>query len=80
MESPLFGWELLWTIIEDTIRSPSDLIVAFVHWQMIKFSFSCLGTGDEVTNVGHCLLVFTHPFVSCRNPFRAETVATSVFP
>lgn len=48
MDSPFFGWELLYAIIEDKIRCPSDIVVAFVHWQMIKFSFSCLGNGDEV--------------------------------
>lgn len=48
MESPYFGWELLSNIIEDNVHCASDLIVAFVHWQMIKLSFSCLGNGDEV--------------------------------
>lgn len=48
MESPYFGWELLSNIIEDAVHCASDLIVAFVHWQMIKLSFTCLGNGDEV--------------------------------
>lgn len=47
MEGSYFGWELLSATIEDTIRCPSDLIVVFVHWQMIRSAFSCLGTGSE---------------------------------
>lgn len=51
MESPYFGWELLWATVEQSMRGSPDLIVAFVHWQLIKFCFSCLGSGDEVP---HC--------------------------
>lgn len=46
MESPFFGWEILSALTED-IQCPSDLAVVFVHWQLIKLGFSCLGTGDQ---------------------------------
>lgn len=51
MESPFFGWELLSAIIEDSVGCAADLIVAFVHWQLVKLSFSCLGNGDEVHDI-----------------------------
>lgn len=44
-----FGWELLTRLIEADVRNAQDLIVALVHWQMVKLSFACLGTGDDKT-------------------------------
>lgn len=87
MDSPFFGWELLYAIIEDKIRCPSDVVVAFVHWQMIKFSFSCLGNGDEVQMqypMESLQMILPNYHISCfplsRDPFRRRTLATSVCP
>lgn len=91
MDSPFFGWELLYAIIEDKIRCPSDIVVAFVHWQMIKFSFSCLGNGDEVQMqylMDSFLMMLPNYHMSCvplslfssRDPFRKRTLAMSVCP
>lgn len=49
MDNSLFGWELLTKLIESDVKNAMDLVVALVHWQMVKLSFVCLGTGDDKT-------------------------------
>lgn len=52
----MIGWELLHKLIENDIKTESDIIVAITHWYLIKQAhFRCLGTGDEVrTNNFFC--------------------------
>uniref|UniRef100_A0A3Q2CC21 Proteasome inhibitor PI31 subunit n=1 Tax=Cyprinodon variegatus TaxID=28743 RepID=A0A3Q2CC21_CYPVA len=42
------GLEVLFTCVADKIRCPQDAVVCFVHWEMIKDGYRCIGSGDEV--------------------------------
>lgn len=54
----MIGWDLLFKLIENDLKTESDIIVAITHWYLIKQAgFRCLGTGDEV-------IVFVCPFLS----------------
>lgn len=45
----MIGWDLLFKLIENDLKTESDIIVAIAHWYLIKQAgFRCLGTGDEV--------------------------------
>lgn len=45
----LIGWDLLYKLIEKDIKTEADVIVAIVHWFLIKEGeFRCLGIGDQV--------------------------------
>lgn len=45
----MIGWDLLFKLIENDLKTESDIIVAVAHWYLIKQAgFRCLGTGDEV--------------------------------
>lgn len=50
MSAPeLVGWELLYTIIEPSIKCEADVIIAITHWLLVKeYGFRCLGNGDHV--------------------------------
>ncbi|XP_026860801.1 proteasome inhibitor PI31 subunit [Electrophorus electricus] len=41
------GLELLYNCVSSSITSPRDAVVCFVHWEIVKNGFKCLGTGDE---------------------------------
>nr|XP_046241004.1 proteasome inhibitor PI31 subunit [Scatophagus argus] len=41
------GLEVLYTCFADSIRCPQDAVVCFVHWDMIKSGYRCVGSGDE---------------------------------
>ncbi|XP_038135589.1 proteasome inhibitor PI31 subunit [Cyprinodon tularosa] len=41
------GLEVLFTCVADKIRCPQDAVVCFVHWEMIKDGYRCIGSGDE---------------------------------
>ncbi|XP_076869925.1 proteasome inhibitor PI31 subunit [Brachyhypopomus gauderio] len=41
------GLELLYNCVSNSITSPQDVVVCFVHWEIVKNGFKCLGTGDE---------------------------------
>uniref|UniRef100_A0A3P9PNN1 Proteasome inhibitor PI31 subunit n=1 Tax=Poecilia reticulata TaxID=8081 RepID=A0A3P9PNN1_POERE len=41
------GLEALYTCVADRIECPQDAVVCFVHWEMIKNGYRCIGSGDE---------------------------------
>ncbi|XP_037535629.1 proteasome inhibitor PI31 subunit [Nematolebias whitei] len=41
------GLEVLYTCVADSISCPQDAVVCFVHWEMIKNEYRCIGSGDE---------------------------------
>ncbi|KAK1156342.1 proteasome inhibitor PI31 subunit-like [Acipenser oxyrinchus oxyrinchus] len=41
------GLELLYNSVLDDIASPQDALLCFVHWEMIRNGYKCLGTGDQ---------------------------------
>ncbi|XP_023248830.1 proteasome inhibitor PI31 subunit [Seriola lalandi dorsalis] len=40
------GLEVLYTCVAGSITCPQDAVVCFVHWEMIKNGFRCVGSGD----------------------------------
>lgn len=45
---PLFGWDLTFKTVERDIKRKSDILVAFIHWNLTKRGFRTIGVGDEV--------------------------------
>ncbi|TNN29140.1 Proteasome inhibitor PI31 subunit [Liparis tanakae] len=43
------GLEVLYTCVGGSVTCPQDAVVCFVHWEMVKSGYRCLGSGDEVT-------------------------------
>ncbi|XP_070758470.1 proteasome inhibitor PI31 subunit [Enoplosus armatus] len=41
------GLEVLYTCVSSSINCPQDAVVCFVHWEMIKSGYRCIGSGDE---------------------------------
>ncbi|XP_069568780.1 proteasome inhibitor PI31 subunit [Brachyistius frenatus] len=41
------GLEVLYTCVAGDISCPQDAVVCFVHWEMIKSGYRCIGSGDE---------------------------------
>ncbi|XP_019716085.1 proteasome inhibitor PI31 subunit isoform X1 [Hippocampus comes] len=41
------GLELLYSCCGDSISCPQDAVVCFVHWEVVKSGYKCLGSGDE---------------------------------
>ncbi|XP_068172391.1 proteasome inhibitor PI31 subunit [Antennarius striatus] len=41
------GLEVLYTCVAKNISCPHDAVVCFVHWNIIKSGFRCIGSGDE---------------------------------
>ncbi|XP_028285045.1 proteasome inhibitor PI31 subunit [Parambassis ranga] len=41
------GLEVLYTCVAGGITCPQDAVVCFVHWEMIKNGYRCIGSGDE---------------------------------
>ncbi|XP_037304306.1 proteasome inhibitor PI31 subunit [Pungitius pungitius] len=41
------GLEVLYTCVGRSVTCPQDAVVCFVHWEMIKRGFRCIGSGDE---------------------------------
>ncbi|XP_019900072.1 proteasome inhibitor PI31 subunit isoform X1 [Esox lucius] len=44
------GLELLYSCVAGSICCPQDAVVCFVHWEIIKRGYKCLGSGDEIRN------------------------------
>lgn len=42
------GLEVLYTCVASSITSPQDAVVCFIHWEIVKSGYKCLGSGDEV--------------------------------
>ncbi|XP_036958232.1 proteasome inhibitor PI31 subunit [Acanthopagrus latus] len=41
------GLEVLYTCVSGSISCPQDAVVCFVHWDLIKRGYRCIGSGDE---------------------------------
>ncbi|KAK7916309.1 hypothetical protein WMY93_012070 [Mugilogobius chulae] len=41
------GLEVLFTCFKDGITCANDAVVCFVHWELIKGGYRCIGSGDE---------------------------------
>ncbi|XP_068450469.1 proteasome inhibitor PI31 subunit [Clinocottus analis] len=41
------GMEVLYSSVGGSVTCPQDAVVCFVHWEMIKSGYRCIGTGDE---------------------------------
>lgn len=51
MSNQNFGWELLVNSLRDQETSKTDLIVAFIHFFLLKHNFRNIGIGDDRTLV-----------------------------
>ncbi|XP_063395553.1 proteasome inhibitor PI31 subunit [Cydia fagiglandana] len=49
---PLFGWDLTFKTVEKDIKRKSDVLIAFIHWNLTKRGFRSIGIGDERTLSG----------------------------
>uniref|UniRef100_A0A3Q2TL33 Proteasome inhibitor PI31 subunit n=2 Tax=Fundulus heteroclitus TaxID=8078 RepID=A0A3Q2TL33_FUNHE len=47
LQGKMAGLEVLYTCVADRIGCPQDAVVCFVHWEMIKNGYRCIGSGDE---------------------------------
>ncbi|XP_059186070.1 proteasome inhibitor PI31 subunit [Centropristis striata] len=41
------GLEVLYACVGGSVTCPQDAVVCFVHWEMVKSGYRCLGSGDE---------------------------------
>uniref|UniRef100_A0AAV2M4H4 Proteasome inhibitor PI31 subunit n=1 Tax=Knipowitschia caucasica TaxID=637954 RepID=A0AAV2M4H4_KNICA len=41
------GLEVLYACFMDGINCGNDAVVCFVHWELIKGGYRCIGSGDE---------------------------------
>lgn len=41
------GLEVLYTCFLDSITCSQDAVVSFVHWELVKAGYKCIGSGDE---------------------------------
>ncbi|XP_056292911.1 proteasome inhibitor PI31 subunit [Pseudoliparis swirei] len=41
------GLEVMYTCVGGSVTCPQDAVVCFVHWEMIKSGYRCIGSGDE---------------------------------
>ncbi|TSZ54742.1 Proteasome inhibitor PI31 subunit [Bagarius yarrelli] len=41
------GMEVLYNSVASSITSPQDAIVCFIHWEIVKSGYKCLGSGDK---------------------------------
>ncbi|XP_028854448.1 proteasome inhibitor PI31 subunit [Denticeps clupeoides] len=41
------GLEVLFACVSGAVARPQDAAVCFVHWEIIRNGYKCLGTGDE---------------------------------
>ncbi|KAI4463132.1 proteasome inhibitor [Holotrichia oblita] len=46
-QSNLFGWDLLYTSVENDIHSNQDVLLCLVHLVLISNGFQCIGIGDS---------------------------------
>uniref|UniRef100_A0A672SN75 Proteasome inhibitor PI31 subunit n=1 Tax=Sinocyclocheilus grahami TaxID=75366 RepID=A0A672SN75_SINGR len=53
------GLELLFNCVANSITCSQDALICFVHWEIVKNGYKCLGIGDE-----KCIHVLTYPFCS----------------
>ncbi|KAJ3603401.1 hypothetical protein NHX12_031143 [Muraenolepis orangiensis] len=48
------GLEVLYTCVGSSIGNPQDALICFVHWEIIKSGYRCVGTGDTVSVLLYC--------------------------
>lgn len=48
-ESDYFGFELVYKTLEGSIQAKSDVLIAVIHWYLLKNSFRNVGLGDDKT-------------------------------
>ncbi|KTG33909.1 hypothetical protein cypCar_00004515 [Cyprinus carpio] len=41
------GLELLFNCVSNSLTCSQDALICFVHWEIVKSGYKCLGTGDE---------------------------------
>ncbi|XP_051567815.1 proteasome inhibitor PI31 subunit-like [Myxocyprinus asiaticus] len=41
------GLELLFNCVSDSVTCCQDALICFVHWEIVKRGYKCLGTGDD---------------------------------
>ncbi|KAJ0182321.1 hypothetical protein K1T71_001690 [Dendrolimus kikuchii] len=44
---PLFGWDLTFKTVEKDVTRKTDVIIAFIHFNLMKRGFRSIGIGDE---------------------------------
>lgn len=49
MADMLFGWELTYKNVESSLENNTDVLVAFIHFILLKNKFRCVGIGDDKT-------------------------------
>lgn len=47
------GWTLLYKTVERDIETKSDVLIAVVHWQLLRVGMKCIGIGDDVPYTLH---------------------------
>lgn len=56
------GWTLLYKTVERDIEAKSDVLMAVVHWQLLRAGMKCIGIGDDVNGslntIGRMFVVF----------------------
>lgn len=62
---PLFGWDLTFKTVERDVRRKSDVIVAFIHWNLSKRGFRSIGIGDEVGTHKSLIMQFYKAWIDC---------------
>ncbi|XP_041059732.1 proteasome inhibitor PI31 subunit [Carcharodon carcharias] len=43
------GLELLYHSVARDVVSPQDALICFIHWELVRAGFKCLGTGDQAS-------------------------------
>lgn len=49
MSEPTFGWELTFRSVKDEVNSQVDILIAFIHFFLLKNNFKNVGIGDDRT-------------------------------
>lgn len=49
MEINTFGWDLLMRSLKSNTLSKEKILVAFIHWSLIRKKLKCIGDGEEKT-------------------------------
>ncbi|KAJ9593359.1 hypothetical protein L9F63_015063 [Diploptera punctata] len=49
MATRMFGFELIYKLIENDIKKKDDVLMALIHWYLINYGFKCVGLGESKT-------------------------------
>ncbi|KAF5902951.1 thiamine transporter 1-like, partial [Clarias magur] len=44
------GLEAVYSQVASSITSPQDAVVCFIHWEIVKSGYKCVGTGEQSQN------------------------------